>query len=127
MSAIAFAVVSIALWIVSVLLPYPTFGAISVYCSAIAFCAFAANLYFLRERMRLLYGVLELGVGFLILLGTVNNFTAAIGREYIPIIGGGFVHRRPEGWLQWNATWAALLPVAWSISWFVNSTMWAKV
>jgi hypothetical protein len=55
--------------------------------------------------------MLELAVGFLILLGGINAYSVARGREFVPIIGGGLFHRPPEGWFHWNATYASLLPV----------------
>jgi hypothetical protein len=84
----------------------------SVYWLALSLVSVGFGLYGLRERFRLLYGLLELAIGGAILLGALNNLTAIMGREYVPIVGGGVFHRPPEGWLQWNTSSAALLPVA---------------
>jgi hypothetical protein len=83
----------------------------SVYWLAVALVSVAFALYGLRERFRLIYGLLELAIGAVILLGALNSYTATIGRQYVPIVGGGVFVRPPEGWLQWNANSSALLAV----------------
>jgi hypothetical protein len=69
-------------------------------------------LYILRARHRLLYGSLEFAFGLLIMLGAVNSYSAAVGREDVPIVGGGIFHRPPEGWLHWRPSSVALFGVA---------------
>jgi hypothetical protein len=87
-------------------------GPTSIYWLAICFWFVALALYATRERARLIYGLLELAIGAFILLGAINSYTATMEREYIPIVGGGVFHRPPEGWLHWNATFTAFLPIA---------------
>jgi hypothetical protein len=87
------------------------FGRLVGLCLAISLSLTAIALYGMRARSRLVYGVLELVVGFLILLGGINAYSIARGREFVPIVGGGVFHRPPEGWFHWNATYASLLPV----------------
>jgi hypothetical protein len=72
----------------------------------------ALCLYILRARARLLYGLLELASGVVIMLGAINSYSAALGRENVPIVGGGIFHRAPEGWLHWSAPSVALFGVA---------------
>jgi hypothetical protein len=72
---------------------------------------FAIGLYSLRARFRLLYGLLELASG-VVMLGAINSYSAALGRENVPIVGGGIFHRPPEGWLHWSAPSVSLLGVA---------------
>ena len=83
----------------------------SLYWLALALAFFGIALYGLRERLRLIYGLLELAIGGAILLGALNSWTASAGRELVPIVGGGFFHRPPEGWLQWSTSSVAMLPV----------------
>jgi hypothetical protein len=71
----------------------------------------AVGLYALRVRFRLLYGLLELAVGIIIALGAINAYIAALGRENVPIVGGGIWHRPPEGWLHWSSPSIAFLAV----------------
>jgi hypothetical protein len=87
------------------------FGSLVTFCVAISLLLLAIALYDVRARYRLLYGILELAVGFLILLGSINAYSIARGREFVPIVGGGVFHRPPEGWLHWNATYTSLLPI----------------
>jgi hypothetical protein len=113
MAILFFFAVAVAMWLHAENLakgagPHPA----SVYWLTFALVGLGLALYGLRERFRLLYGLLELAIGVTILLGALNSFTAIMGREYLPIVGGGVFHRPPEGWLQWNTSLAALLPVA---------------
>jgi|SRR5579863_49290 len=73
---------------------------------------FALGLYTLRSRCRLVYGLIEIASGVVIMLGAINSYSAALGREYVPIVGGGIFHRPPEGWLHWSAPTVALFGVA---------------
>jgi hypothetical protein len=68
----------------------------------------ALGLYSLRLYSRLLYGVIELGLGAAITLVAINAYGAAQSREYIPIAGGGVFHKTPEGVLQLNGPVVAL-------------------
>jgi hypothetical protein len=87
-------------------------GPIPIYWLAAGLCCVAFALYGIRERVRLLYGLLEIAIGSFILLGAVNSYTDVMGHEFTPVIGGGMFHRPPQGWLHWDATSASLLPIA---------------
>jgi hypothetical protein len=57
----------------------------------------ALCLYILRARARLLYGLLELASGVVVMLGAINSYSAVLGRENVPIVGGGIFHRGARG------------------------------
>ena len=57
----------------------------------------AIGLYGVRTWSRLAYGGLEVLFGFAIMLFALNALGAAQDREWLPIVGGGIFHRRPEG------------------------------
>jgi len=112
MTIIAFAVAAAFVFLLSnYLVLWTGFGPLVAFSLAISLTLLAIALYGVRARSRLLYGLLELVVGFVILLGGINAYSIARGREYVPLVGGGILHRPPEGWLHWNATYASLLPV----------------
>jgi hypothetical protein len=57
----------------------------------------AFGLYTLRARFRLLYGLFELACGVIIMLGAINSYSAALGRENLPIVGGGYFPQTTSG------------------------------
>jgi hypothetical protein len=59
----------------------------------------------------LAYGLVEIASGIFIMLGAINSYSAALGREHVPVVGGGMYHRPAEGWFHWNASSVALLAV----------------
>ena len=74
---------------------------------SLLFCAL--GLYGLRLWSRLLYGMTEIALGFLITLAAVNTYGVAQTREYVPILGGGIFQRPSEGVLHLSGPTIALL------------------
>lgn len=68
----------------------------------------AIGLYSLKLLSRLLYGVVELLFGAVITFVAINAYGAAQSWEYVPIVGGGFFHRSPQGVLQLSEAQVAL-------------------
>jgi hypothetical protein len=68
----------------------------------------AIGLYSLKLLSRLLYGFVELLFGAVITFVAINAYGAAQSREYVPIVGGGFFHRSPQGVLQLSEAQIAL-------------------
>jgi hypothetical protein len=76
-------------------------------------CDCSLPLHFESTRKAALWSTrLELASGVVIMLGAINSYSAALGRENVPIVGGGIFHRAPEGWLHWSAPSVALFGVA---------------
>jgi hypothetical protein len=83
-------------------------AALAVAWLFVSLVVIAVGLYSLRFWSRLLYGMIELVAGAAILLAAINAYGAAQGREYVPIVGGGLFHTRPQGILQLSGPQIAL-------------------
>jgi hypothetical protein len=84
-----------------------------IFCYWVALFLFVgASLYVLQLRSRLSYGLIELALAALFIASALNSYTVALGREFVPIVGGGIFQRPPEGWLHWSGPSIASLQIA---------------
>jgi hypothetical protein len=73
---------------------------------SLVFCTL--GLYSLKLWSLLSYGITELLFGAAITFVAINAYGVAQSREYVPIVGGGFFHRSPQGVLQLSEAQIAL-------------------